>query len=186
MAVRVVTFNAGLQPDDFRDAEVFSEIALGVAFRKNRITVFIEQALLRRQGTAFAVDVDRSAFKHNAGPEQRQAETFADEVRDVTILQQLLVFVSPSVEPPLHDSRLPFAPVHNKCRPVIPEPNVRVIPAMKANLAKVDTGLLKRLCYFDSHIVVSDGKIYDFRSMQFLNDANILLFDFFHTFWKGH
>src|SRR4051794_114495 len=102
------------------------------------------------------------------------------------ILQQLGIFISPRIEPPLNDPCFLEAPVDHKAWTVVPEPHVGVIPDLEVNLRELYAGSLQERTDLLSNVIVSNRETNLFAFGEFLNDSYVLLFDFFHALRKRH
>jgi len=70
------------------------------------IAILIEQALLGGEKDAFAVDVDRSAFQHDARRETRHLQKKSELPGNSIVGLELLILPPPGIEDPIVEGEL--------------------------------------------------------------------------------
>jgi hypothetical protein len=101
MPISIVAGNALPEPDNLLHAQVIAYIALDVGALQVRVTIRIEQALLRGQTTPTAVHIDGAAFQHNPGHEARHLKERGNLLRQGVVWQEIDILATPGVELPI-------------------------------------------------------------------------------------
>src|SRR6187549_2434133 len=127
------------------DAEEVRKVPLDVVLQKPGIPVGVQQALFCREDRAPAVYVDRATFENDSRHKKTDAEPLTHEVRHVSIFQERGILSSPRIEPPLDDGDLSKIAIDHEGRPIISEPNVRIVPDVKVYAPRIHTGFLKEV-----------------------------------------
>ena len=107
MAVGFIVEQAVRQPDHGVDGQVRGENRLDVLAPQMRVAVLVQQALFGGDQRAFAVDVDRAAFQHEAfGAVTVAVFDFEDLAGHLVVAVprpvQAAVEAAPGVEGPVH------------------------------------------------------------------------------------
>src|SRR5690606_27248270 len=107
VAVGLVVEQAIRQPDHFVHAQVLGEYLLDLLAGEVRVAVLVEQAFPGGDQGAFAIDVDRAAFQHEAfGAVARAALDLEDLAGHLIVALpgpvQAAVEAAPGVEGPVH------------------------------------------------------------------------------------
>ncbi|MNI25000.1 hypothetical protein D3C73_786370 [compost metagenome] len=144
MAVGFVVEQTVRQPDDFIHSQIRDEHRFDFCTVQVRVAIAIEQAFFGGDQRAFAVDVDRAAFEHEAlGAIARTALDFEDLATDLRITVprriQTTVETAPGVEVPVHATDFTVV-IDDKRRPGIADPGVVAGHLDNADIRHVQAG----------------------------------------------
>src|SRR6185503_855874 len=126
VAVRVVARDALPEPEDLADAETVAQQALDVDARQLGVPIRVQEALLRRQQRALAVDLDRAALEHDARLRvPRHAERLGHLSPDLAVEVERRVLAAPGVVVEIDgEPRLLRRPARHEDRAVIAGPSI--------------------------------------------------------------
>jgi hypothetical protein len=94
--------DAVAEPQHLVDTEQPAQARLDLGARQRRVAVLVQQALLGRQHSAGAVDVDRAALEDQPAVELRQAQRRGHLSRDRVVEVPRRVLAAPGVESAVH------------------------------------------------------------------------------------